>query len=362
MFKLEEAKTEIALKKKGIQIINDMEKYDANNEEYFTFPRFKKFQSGIYDENFNPIFSLIESRDIAYLSTGYNKIKSRRAFVYEFKTKRYFQARYLVIMTEFDNLTIIKNMVIVMMSIAVVTFILSFIILKNFAKPFKQMNESLDGFIKDSMHEINTPLSIININIDMYNEKFGKNKYFSRIKSASKILSTIYNDMNYLIKEQTINTAPKKEIDFSFFVRKSIDYFKDVAELKGIKIIPKIEDNHFISFVPAKLQKIVDNTLSNAIKYGKEEKDVVVMLHQRGNKVVLSIQDFGIGIKEPDKIFSRYYREDDTKGGFGIGLNIVNKIINDDNIKVNVYSELNVGSTFEYWFEPLQKWTTECFP
>lgn len=358
MYKLEEAKTEIALKKKGVQIINAMEKFDANSEEYFSFPRFKKFESGIYDANFNPIFTLIQSKQVTYLSVGYNSIKNRRAYVFEFNNKRYFKARYLVVMTDFDNLTIVKNMMIVMICIAVITFVLSFIILRNFAKPFRQMNENLDSFIKDSMHEINTPLSIININVDMYNEKFGKNKYFSRIKSASKILSGIYNDMNYLIKEQTINNAPKKEIDFSAFVEKSVDYFKDIAELKGIKIVQKIQSELFISFVPAKLQKIVDNTLSNAIKYGKEERDVVVILHSRGNKIVLSIHDYGIGIKEPEKIFSRYYREDDTKGGFGIGLNIVNKIILDEDIKVNVYSQLNVGSTFEYWFDPLKKSTT----
>lgn len=358
MYNLQEAKTEIALKKKGIQIINSMEEYDEQSEEYFTFPRFKKFASGIYDENFNAIFTLIDPKHVTYLSVGYNSIKNKRAYVFEFNNKRYFQARYLVVMTDFDNLTIIKNMIIVMICIALITFVLSFIILRNFAKPFRQMNDNLDSFIKDSMHEINTPLSIININVDMYHEKFPQNKYFSRIKSASKILSTIYNDMNYLIKEQTINSAEKKEIDFSSFVKKSVDYFEDIAELKGIKIIQKIQSDLKISFVPTKLQKIIDNTLSNAIKYGKEETDVLVILHARGNKIVLSIHDNGIGIKDPDKIFSRYYREDDTKGGFGIGLNIVNKIIVDENIKVNVYSQINVGSTFEYWFEPLKKSAT----
>jgi signal transduction histidine kinase len=201
------------------------------------------------------------------------------------------------------------------------------------------------------MHEINTPLSIININVDMYQEKFGANRYFSRIKSASKILSKLYNDMNYLIKEQTINRkAQRRTIDFSSFVRKSVDYFKDIAELKGITIMQYIQDDIVIDFIPAKLQKIVDNTLSNAIKYGKEEREVIVILETIEENIILSIEDFGIGIKEPNKIFSRYYREDETKGGFGIGLSIVNKIVHDENIKVNVYSQLNKGTKFEYIF------------
>lgn len=351
MYSLEEAKTEIALKKTGIEIINEMEKYDATHNTYFEFPRFKKFTSGLYDDNYNPIFTLINSEEhgITYMNEGYHTLQNERVYVFEFKNSRYFGAKYLVVLTQFDNFSLFKNMIIVLLCIIFITFVLSWFILKNFAKPFRQMNDSLDNFIKDSMHEINTPLSIININIDMYHEKFGTNKYFLRIKSASKILSTIYNDMNYLIKEQTINNAKKTSIDFTQFLKKSVDYFHDIAELKGMKIESNIQEDVFIDFVPAKLQKIVDNTLSNAIKYGKEEK-VIVVLKKIEGKIVLSIEDFGIGIKEPEKIFSRYYREDDTKGGFGIGLNIVNKIINDENIKVYVTSKLNVGTKFEYIF------------
>ncbi|MFA7084035.1 MAG: HAMP domain-containing sensor histidine kinase [Arcobacteraceae bacterium] len=354
LYSLEEAKTEIALKKTAITVINEMEKYSSSTSPHFNFPRFKKFTSGIYDSNYNPIFTLIEANKnaIANVSEGYQHLNNDRIYTYKFKNSRYFGAKYLLVLTQFDNFTIIKNMIIVMFCIISITFLLSLFILKNFAKPFQEMNEALDNFIKDSMHEINTPLSIININVDMYNEKFGPNKYFSRIKSASKILSKLYNDMNYLIKEQTINRkAHRREIDFSAFVLKSVDYFKDIAELKGIEIVSHIEENIFIDFIPAKLQKIVDNTLSNAIKYGKEEREVIVILKIVEPYIVLSIEDFGIGIKEPNKIFSRYYREEETKGGFGIGLSIVNKIIHDENIKVKVTSQLNNGTTFEYFFK-----------
>ncbi|MGD9553779.1 MAG: sensor histidine kinase [Arcobacteraceae bacterium] len=353
MYSLEEAKTEIALKKIGIQIINEMEKYDETTSEYFSFPRFKKFNAGLYDVNYNPIFTLInaQKKSITYMNEGYHTLNNDRVYVFEFKNSRYFGAKYLVVLTQFDTFSMFKNMIIVMLCIVSITFLLSFIILKNFAKPFQQMNDALDNFIKDSMHEINTPLSIININVDMYQEKFGANRYFSRIKSASKILSKLYKDMNYLIKEQTINRkAQRRAIDFSSFVRKSVDYFKDIAELKGITIMQYIQDDIVIDFIPAKLQKIVDNTLSNAIKYGKEEREVIVVLETVEENIILSIEDFGIGIKEPNKIFSRYYREDETKGGFGIGLSIVNKIIHDENIKVNVYSQLNKGTKFEYIF------------
>ncbi len=351
-YNLEEVKTEIALKKKAIQIINEIEKFDSRYQSTFTFPRFKSYQAGLYDKNGNPIFTLIKKPISSLnLKPGYHKLGNYRYYVTEFPDENYFGAKYLVTGTEFNIYTILFNILVIFLSILAVTFLFSFLILKNFSRPFKQINKALDDFIKDSMHEINTPLSIININIDMFTEKFGENRHLSRIKSAAKILSSLYDDMNYLIKEQTINKTEKKRINFSRFLKKSADYFKDIAELKDIKLRLEIEDDIYIDFVPTKLQKIIDNNLSNAIKYSYEGGEVILSLKREGDRIVLGFKDYGIGIKDTQKIFSRYYREDHTKGGFGIGLNIVGKIVNEENIEVKIVSEPEKGSYFEYTFK-----------
>ena len=350
-YTLQEVKTEIALKKKSIEIINEMEKYNPLIDGHFTFPRYKAFQSGLYDKSGNPIFSLIENKITTLnLKLGYNEIDGDRLYVVKFDDKRYFGASYLVIETEFDIYAVLQNILLIFILILIITFLFSFMILRSFAKPYKQINSTLDEFIKDAMHEINTPLSIININIDLFSEKFGKNKYLSRIKSASKILSSIYNDMNYLIKEQIINRSKSKVINFSDTLKKSADYFDDIAELRDIKLITKIDENIMIDFIPTKLQKIIDNNLSNAIKYSYEDSKVILSLIKKEDKIILEFQDFGIGIKEPEMIFSRYYREDNAKGGFGIGLNIVKKIIDEEDIEVKIESQLKKGSKFQYIF------------
>ena len=350
-YNLEEVKTEMALKKKSIQIINEMEKFDNRFQSTFTFPRFKSYQAGLYDKDGNAVFTLIKEPVSALnLKQGYHKRGNYRYYVTEFPDEYYFGAKYLVTGTEFNIYTILFNILIIFLSILAVTFLFSFLILKNFSRPFKEINRALDDFIKDSMHEINTPLSIININIDMFTEKFGKNRHLSRIKSAAKILSSLYDDMNYLIKEHTINKSDKKRINFSKFLKKSADYFKDIAELKDITLHLEIEDDIYIEFVPTKLQKIVDNNLSNAIKYSYEGGEVILSLKRDGDKIVLGFKDYGIGIKDTQRIFSRYYREDHTKGGFGIGLNIVGKIVNEENIGVKIVSEPEKGSYFEYTF------------
>ncbi|MEA3352381.1 MAG: HAMP domain-containing sensor histidine kinase [Campylobacterota bacterium] len=350
IFTLEESKTNIDLKKKSIQIINQMENFAQTSNKIFVFPRYKQYQAGLYDANSNKIFTTID-KDIGIINKGYKKIQEKRLFVVRFNSSRYFDAKYLVVVTTFDNTSILQNIFIIFTLIIMVTLLLSLFILKHFAKPFKQVHNTLDQFIKDSMHEINTPLSIINISIDMFSREFGKNKYLNRVKSASKILSSIYNDMNYLIKEQTINKTPKEYVDLSGFLKKSVDYFQDIANIKDITIHSDIEKNVYIEFVPTKIQKIVDNNLSNAIKYSNEGKNVYISLKQSDDEIVLQFKDEGIGIENTSKIFSRYYREDHTKGGFGIGLNIVGQIVRDENIIVKLDSIPGEGSCFSYSFK-----------
>lgn len=349
MYTLEESKTKVLLQKKSIQIINQMEAYGKQNKTSFLFPRYQSFKAGLYDKNHNVIFSTINNTPLLF-KKGYTNINDKRIYVVEFSNDRYFNAKYLVVSTLFDASIIFQNILIILIGIFIITFLLSLSILKHFAKPFNQINETLDQFIKDSMHEINTPLSIININIDMFSKQFGDNKYLTRVKSASKILSFIYNDMNYLIKEKSINKTSKQFMNFSSTLQNSIDYFIDIAKLKAVNLEIDIQEDIYINFVPTKLQKLIDNNLSNAIKYSYENQDVLISLKQQDDEIILSFEDKGIGISDTIKIFSRYYREDHTKGGFGIGLNIVSQILKDENIKVELTSKLKKGTTFKYIF------------
>jgi len=352
---LENAKTKLLLKKRAYEIVERMERFDPQKEEVFRFPRFRSVKAGLYDANGDAVFSLIERAFAPFeLQPGYHKRGLRRYYVLQLPQNRYFGARYLVVEGRFDLFRILFDALLILLSIAAVTFALSFVILRSFSRPFRQINKALDEFIKDSMHEINTPLSIININADMLAQKIGKNPYISRIKSAAKILSSLYDDMNYLIKERTIQKAKKRPIDMSAFVKRSVDYFGDIAELRGVRLEADIEDGITIDFVPQKLQKIIDNNLSNAIKYSKEGGRVIVSLRRTDKGIELGFRDYGIGIKEPEKIFSRYYREDHTKGGFGIGLDIVGKIVRDEGIEVQIDSEPGKGSHFLYIF-PFKK-------
>ncbi|HLD24210.1 MAG TPA: HAMP domain-containing sensor histidine kinase, partial [Sulfuricurvum sp.] len=220
-----------------------------------------------------------------------------------------------------------------------------------FALPFQRINQRLDQFIKDSMHEINTPLSIINVNIDLYNRANPTNKYLQRIKAATKTLATLYNDMDYLIKNERL-AFEYEAIDLSHYLQERIDYFSEVAALKNITIIPHIDKGVAIVFNPTQLQRIIDNNISNAIKYSHEEGKIEVILERFENQCVIRFRDNGVGIEDINRIFERYYRENRDKGGFGIGLNIVKSIVDKAGIELQIDSVYGEGSTFTYIFSP----------
>ena len=348
MFAIGEAKTQNSLIGKARDIILQMESYNPSAGEPFHFPRYSSYRAGLYDRNMRPVFSLLEYTPPSF-TPGYHRYDGNRYYVMPLPEQRYFGAKYLVVSTQNDRAEIYMIVLLVIIGIVAMLFLLTWTVFRNFARPFEMINRQLDNFIKDSMHEINTPLSIIQLNADLFARKFGNNRYIPRIKAAAKTLATIYNDMDYLIKKETMS-YPKERIDFSQFLHERVDYFKEVASLREIEIETDIEEGVSIDFNPTKLQRIVDNTLSNAIKYSHEKGHVLVELKKRGDDVVFRVRDEGVGMKHPEKVFERYYREDSFKGGFGIGLNIVKNIVEQEGVDIEVHSEFGKGSSFTYIF------------
>ncbi len=346
---IHEIQNELFLKQHSALIVSAMEEYDETRESYFEFPRFKQVQSGLYNLNFEPIFTLIHT-PMEHFSTGYHIDDSNFAYmIIALPPHRYFNADYLLLGNQLSYAPVYQKVATILLSIVVVVFFLSLFFLNRFALPFKMVNQKLDNFIKDSMHEINTPLSIINVNIDLFNLKNPQNKYLQRIKAATKTLSNIYNDMDYLIKNQQIVFA-YQQIDASAFVRERILYFDEVAAMKGITISSDVEEGITLHFNTTQLQRILDNNISNAIKYSHEQNRIEVTFRRIDERCCLIFKDYGSGIEDTNRIFERYYREETGKGGFGIGLDIVKTIMDETGIELDVQSTPKEGSTFTYTF------------
>ena len=210
----------------------------------------------------------------------------------------------------------------------------------------KDLVKKQNQFITTSIHEINTPLSIIITNIDLFKLKFGENKYLSKIEAGAKVIHNSYNDLSYTIKKERIE-YPKRLLSFSKILEDRIDFFDQVAIGNRINIVANMEEKVSIQFNETELQRIIDNSISNAIKYSYVNSEVIINLSREGSKTVLKITNTGDTIIDVNKLFKKYYRENKSRGGFGLGLSIIESICKVNNVKIDVSSK-NCKTTFKY--------------
>ncbi len=216
----------------------------------------------------------------------------------------------------------------------------------------KDFNASLvkaqDSFIKHSIHEINTPLAVIMTHIDLFKMKEGENRYLTKIEAASKIISNIYADLSYMVKKNRF-VYVKKHFNISEFLEERVDFFSEIALGNNHNIISEIQNDIWIYFSPEELQRIVDNNLSNAIKYANRSTDVKVILKNEKEVIVLQFVSISPKIEDTERIFHAFERENDVRGGFGLGLEIVYTICQKENVKINVESDDEM-TVFSYRF------------
>jgi len=208
-------------------------------------------------------------------------------------------------------------------------------------------------FLKHAVHETNTPLSVIMGNIEMYEMEHGKNKYLSNIEVAMKNLFSIYDDLAYLIKKDQVNVA-KHDINIVDFIRSRIDFFSQSARKSKLEFnFVNNEDEIVLNFNEIKLQRIVDNNLTNAIKYTFANETIDVIILSKNSHCDLVIRSNSKQILDHQKIFEEYYREENTKEGFGLGLNLVKRICSEENVGISLESGENYSS-FTYTFKGIK--------
>jgi len=211
-----------------------------------------------------------------------------------------------------------------------------------FMKPIKNERQRLDNFIKDTTHELNTPITALMICTDKQTPRSEKN--MERIYLSSKRISQIYKDLTHLIldtdKQKKIISLNLKEV-----ISKELEYFELLASKKNIKITFDTDDIN-INIDNEDFSRIFGNVVSNAIKYNNRGGKITVTL--KNNKLLIKDNGIGIDTKVQKNIFNRYYRATTQDGGFGLGLNIVNKICKEYGIQIDVNSKLKIGTTFSF--------------
>ena len=130
-------------------------------------------------------------------------------------------------------------MLVVFLSASIFIGFVAYFLAKLLLKPVREKVEHLDRFIKDSAHELNTPISVLMTSVSML--KNGKNpeKMMKYILSSSKQISQIYNDIHFSAFNE-INEDVFEEFDLKDLVAESVDYFNDISITKNIQINPNL--------------------------------------------------------------------------------------------------------------------------
>ncbi|CAA6825229.1 MAG: Unknown protein [uncultured Sulfurovum sp.] len=209
--------------------------------------------------------------------------------------------------------------------------------------------EKQDSFIRHSIHEINTPLAVIMTHLDIFKMKFGENKYLSKIEAGSKMIAYIYDDLGYMVKKDRF-VYEKECLNFSDFLNSRVDFFEEIALGNKRKIIIKVEKGIVLMFNALELQRVIDNNLSNAIKYAQKHSNIVVILETISNQIVLKFATNSSQIEDTESIFEPFYRKDIVESGFGLGLEIVSSICKKNLVTVEVESDIDT-TIFTYVFK-----------
>lgn len=200
--------------------------------------------------------------------------------------------------------------------------------------PLRHAFKLTQEFIKDILHDFNTPISALILNVKTLPKSKESYEKINRIEqSLNTILSLQENLKSYL------DQHPKKKERFELLklVEERLHSLQNLHPNLTFTVYGEgvwIESNY------SSLSRILDNLLGNAAKYNRPYGRVDV--HIKTHHIIIA--DSGKGIKHANKIFDRFYKEHER--GLGIGLHIVKKLCDELGIKIKVYSKINKGTTF----------------
>lgn len=227
-------------------------------------------------------------------------------------------------------------------------------ILNNMLEWIEQSVENIKQFSSDASHELRTPITIIQGEIELYKRKDNSNIELSNtlsiIDSEQKKLQNIINDFLLLSKIDK-EVLDAKEISLDKVIFDVIESNLLDLEKKDLELKMDIDENLKIRFHEKYLFIVLNNLFSNAIKY-TQEGFIKIEAREKDNRVYFLIEDSGLGIdnKNISKIFERFYRVDESRTnsqkGIGLGLSIVKKICERFNYNIKVESEINKGTIF----------------
>jgi signal transduction histidine kinase len=266
----------------------------------------------------------------------------------------------------FSNIFFI-NLIIRLISLTAVTyFIYRFKIqkekLSETIEKLEITNREKNNYVGMAAHDLRNPINLIfsytDLLLDAQNTNLTEKQigYFEIIRKLSgKMILLLKETLDYTNIESGTITLNKLQHDYNVVVYETIVDSKDFAGKKNINIkFESSEKNIFITFDKNRIEQVLVNLISNAIKYSYQNSDVIVRISRNEQGVLTEVIDNGVGMNENDlkKIFSPFQtgssKPTNGEHSFGLGLAIVKKIVEAHGGKIKVITEKEKGSDFSF--------------
>jgi heavy metal sensor kinase len=213
-------------------------------------------------------------------------------------------------------------------------------------------------FTADASHELRTPVSLIRTEAELaLRRSRGEEEYKESLRhillEAERTTALIEQLLALARADSGREALQMQPVDLQLTLRGVIESWQQVATIRDLQFSASVGDQAaFVMGDETLLRRLVDILLDNAFKYTPSPGSVRLLLEERGENVVITVQDSGVGIAadEQDKIFERFYRIDKARsraqGGTGLGLSIARWIVTQHRGSITVESPPGEGATF----------------
>jgi two-component system, OmpR family, sensor histidine kinase VicK len=215
-------------------------------------------------------------------------------------------------------------------------------------------------FVANVSHELRTPLTTMRSYLEALAEGAWRDEeiapnFLETTRGETERMIRLVNDLLQLSKLDSVDYRLSKEwVNFPVFFNRIIDRFEMTKE-QNVSFIREIPmDAFFVEIDEDKITQVLDNIISNAMKYSPEGGTITFRVKELDDKIVASISDEGVGIPKDnlDKIFDRFYRVDKARtrklGGTGLGLAIAKEMVNAHGGRIWAESVEGKGTTVQF--------------
>jgi signal transduction histidine kinase len=210
---------------------------------------------------------------------------------------------------------------------------ISFLLALYTLHPLKRALQLNEEFVRDVLHDLNTPLSSLRINLNILKKRYGEDATMKRMFGALGTIHAFQSNLRAFLSRQE---GQRERCRLREILQERLEFFRALYPRLSFEL--DLEKDPLLECNREAFLRIIENLLSNAGKYNRPDGKVKVSLEG----MRLKISDTGIGMEHPERAFQRYYKEGER--GLGLGLHIVKKLADELGLKVSIHSQVGKGT------------------